>query len=128
MRLDTAADRKQRTLCEATWSDRLWPNLLDTIANQRNRRGTHSTLSEIRGEAFGQIAGDSTNNLPPAVPTGPHHSPSVAFDERFMLKLFRGVSPGPNPELEIGQALTELDPRPAIARLAGAIEYRTEAG
>ena len=45
-----------------------------------------------------------------------------------MLKLFRGVSPGPNPELEIGRILTAHEPRPAVARLAGAIEYRAEAG
>ena len=62
------------------------------------------------------------------LPTGSHHNTSVAFDERFMLKLFRGVSPGPNPELEIGRALTERDPQPAVAKLAGAIEYRGEAG
>jgi maltose alpha-D-glucosyltransferase/alpha-amylase len=45
-----------------------------------------------------------------------------------MLKLFRKVSPGPNPELEIGSALTHCASQPAIARLAGAIEYRSEAG
>ena len=79
------------------------------------RRGT---LSGIRTDAFAQIADDSASDLPHAVPTGSHHNTSVAFDERFMLKLFRGVSPGPNPELEIGHALTESRPA-AGSREAG---------
>jgi maltose alpha-D-glucosyltransferase/alpha-amylase len=128
MRLDTSADREELTICEATWSDRLWPNLFDTIANQRQRRGSRGALTGIRTDAFAQIAANSESDLTHAVPAGSHHNTSVAFDERFMLKLFRGVSPGPNPELEIGHALTDREPQPAVAKLAGAIEYRTEGG
>jgi maltose alpha-D-glucosyltransferase/alpha-amylase len=128
LRISSAETGKQITLCEATWSDRLWPALFAMIANGRRRIGARGTLSGIRTAAFSDITGDeSTIDLPHAVPTGSHHNTSVAFDETFMLKLFRNVSPGPNPELEIGRALTHCDPRPAIARLAGAIEYRGEA-
>ncbi len=128
LRIDVATDRRQLTLCEATWSDRLWPNLLDTIVNQRQRRGLNGTLSGIRAVAFAKIADDSAIDLPHAVPSGSHHNTSVAFDERLMLKLFRGVSPGPNPELEIGRALTNCESASAVPKLVGAIEYRAEAG
>jgi maltose alpha-D-glucosyltransferase/alpha-amylase len=39
---------------------------------------------------------------------GGDHSNSIASaDEQFILKVFRRIEPGPNPEVEIGRALTE---------------------
>jgi maltose alpha-D-glucosyltransferase/alpha-amylase len=51
-------------------------------------------------------------------------SNSVAFvDERHVLKLFRRIEPGPNPEAEIGQALTSRRFERA-PELVGRLEYR----
>jgi maltose alpha-D-glucosyltransferase/alpha-amylase len=129
VRVDSAGGGKPLTLCEATWSDRLWPALFAMIASDHRRMAGRGTLFGVRTSAFPEISGsESIADLSPALPTGSHHNTSVAFDERFMLKLFRHVSLGPNPEVEIGRALTESGSPPAIARLAGAIEYRGEAG
>ncbi|HWW89026.1 MAG TPA: maltose alpha-D-glucosyltransferase [Vicinamibacterales bacterium] len=50
-------------------------------------------------------------------------SNSVAFvNNQYMLKLFRRLAPGPNPEFEIGRFLTEQSFTRA-PRLAGALEY-----
>jgi maltose alpha-D-glucosyltransferase / alpha-amylase len=43
-------------------------------------------------------------------------------DQRYVLKLFRRIEPGPNPEFEIGRALTELG-FTRIPALAGGLEY-----
>ena len=43
-----------------------------------------------------------------------------------MLKLFRRVSPGVNPDLEIGRQLTEHAQLPFVPRVAGALEYESD--
>jgi len=51
------------------------------------------------------------------------HSNTIAIaDDRRVLKLFRRIEPGINPELEIGRALTSHG-FPRVPALAGAIEY-----
>ena len=128
VRVDTSLDGRQLTVCEATWSNRLWPDLFASIGEGKQLRGNHGMLTGIRTEAFAPIFEGWENGLPHATPTGSHHNTSVAFDERFMLKLFRRVSPGANPELEIGSLLTSHGAEPPIAKLAGAIEYRSDSG
>jgi maltose alpha-D-glucosyltransferase/alpha-amylase len=49
----------------------------------------------------------------------------VLFGDRFILKLFRRIHPGVNPDLEIGRFLTEKEFRHAPP-VAGAVEYRRE--
>jgi maltose alpha-D-glucosyltransferase/alpha-amylase len=62
---------------------------------------------------------------------GIDQSNTVAFvSDRYVLKLFRRVDPGPNPEFEIGRVLTEQG-FTRIPALAGALQYErpnTEAG
>jgi trehalose synthase-fused probable maltokinase len=48
---------------------------------------------------------------------------SVVFDGRAILKIFRRVQPGPNPEFEITDFLTRATGFRAAPRLAGSIEY-----
>ena len=47
----------------------------------------------------------------------------VAIGERLLLKAYRRVQPGINPEREIGRFLTEIVPFPHSVPIAGAIEY-----
>ena len=50
---------------------------------------------------------------------------SVVFGGRAILKVFRRLAPGPNPELEITELLTSHTSFRAAPRLGGAIEYET---
>ncbi len=49
---------------------------------------------------------------------------SVVLDDAYILKLFRRVEAGPNPDLEIGRFLTERTSFRNIAPVVGGIEYR----
>jgi trehalose synthase-fused probable maltokinase len=51
-----------------------------------------------------------------------HSNTAVLFEDRFIMKLFRRLEPGPNPDFEIGRHLTRLGFR-GIPRLVGGIEY-----
>jgi trehalose synthase-fused probable maltokinase len=48
---------------------------------------------------------------------------SVAFDRRAILKVFRKLEPGPNPEFEITNFLTRATQFLAAPKLGGSIEY-----
>ena len=51
---------------------------------------------------------------------------SVVFGARVILKIFRKLEPGPNPELEITDFLTRQTGFRATPRLGGAIEYQVD--
>ncbi len=52
---------------------------------------------------------------------------SILFGSKLILKLFRRLERGPNPDFEIGRQLTEAGSFDAIPALAGAIEYAAPA-
>jgi maltose alpha-D-glucosyltransferase / alpha-amylase len=101
--------------------------LLDVIVRRRR----------LRGEA-GDVVGTSTRALRGAlqgegsldpVPMGAEQSnSSLLFGRRMVMKLFRKLDPGPNPELEIGTFLTEKAHFPHVAPLLGSLEYRPRRG
>ena len=52
----------------------------------------------------------------------------VVLGDRLVLKGYRRLRGGINPEIEIGRFLTEVSPFPHIAALCGALEHRDAAG
>ncbi len=62
-------------------------------------------------------------NLPPCRWAGRQRNSSVQFGDELMLKLFRRLDPGVNPELEVGRFLTEKQ-FANVPAVAGALEYR----
>jgi maltose alpha-D-glucosyltransferase/alpha-amylase len=73
--------------------------------------------------AFDQLAGSDFNTLPVARPRGSSSNTVVNIGERLMLKGYRRLRTGLNPELEMGRYLTEVAHYPNCAPLAGALEY-----
>jgi 1,4-alpha-glucan branching enzyme len=53
---------------------------------------------------------------------------SIRFGDRAILKLFRRVEPGPNPDVEVGAYLTDVAGFRGAAPVLGAVEYRPRAG
>lgn len=53
---------------------------------------------------------------------------SVVIDEKLILKLFRQVEPGLNPDMEIASYLTEKTDFSHLARVAGYMVYRSREG
>src|SRR5690606_4073476 len=48
---------------------------------------------------------------------------SIAFDEQLILKLYRKLEPGVNPDIEISQYLTEKPGKLTTARVAATLNY-----
>jgi maltose alpha-D-glucosyltransferase/alpha-amylase len=73
--------------------------------------------------AFARLAGKDYGKLAVARPRGSSSNTVVVIGERLMLKGYRRLRTGTNPELEMGVYLTEVARYPNCAPLAGALEY-----
>jgi maltose alpha-D-glucosyltransferase/alpha-amylase len=66
----------------------------------------------------------AVQNLEPSILRAEQSNTSVIYGNEFILKLYRRLEEGVNPDLEIGRYLTEQKSFPHIAPVAGALEFR----
>jgi maltose alpha-D-glucosyltransferase/alpha-amylase len=102
--------------------------VLGAIARRRRATGGNGTLIGSTTRAFARLRGSETVRLEAALSVAEQSNNSVVFGERLILKVFRRLEEGVNPELEVGRFLTEKTSFAQIARLAGSLEYRRESG
>jgi maltose alpha-D-glucosyltransferase/alpha-amylase len=100
-------------------------SLLVGMARHRRRPGREGELAAWRTQEFTRIRGSGEERLSAAVIKGEQSNTSLVFGERLILKLFRRLQPGLNPDLEIGRFLTERG-FAHIAPVAGGVEYYRE--
>ncbi len=95
-------------------------SLLDLVAGGAAVSGEHGEVRGVPTAAF-------PATLPP-LPVrrvgGEQSNSSVAFGDRLIMKHFRRLADGPNPEEEMTRFLTERARFPHTPRLAGHLEYR----
>jgi maltose alpha-D-glucosyltransferase/alpha-amylase len=85
-------------------------------------------LCALPTQAFADLRGLADAALVPTPLAAEQSNTSVVYGERLILKLFRRVADGVNPDLELGRLLTERTSFPHIARVAGALEYNRDTG
>jgi maltose alpha-D-glucosyltransferase/alpha-amylase len=103
-------------------------SLLSAMARRRRFGGPNGTLVGSTTKAFARLRGPETIRLEAALSVAEQSNNSVVFGERLILKIFRRVEEGVNPELELGRFLTERTDFTQMAPLAGALEYRPDRG
>ncbi len=108
---------RKGAIIDAMLDDDVCNRLMEVVQQEQS-------LRSVRGNAYGlRAAGIDLPAEPLWVRPGADSSNTVAFvNERYVLKLFRRVEPGPNPEFEIGRVLTEQG-FTRIASLSGALLY-----
>jgi maltose alpha-D-glucosyltransferase/alpha-amylase len=100
--------------------------LLDAIGRRRVLKGLAGELVALPGRGFKRLRG---TDVPEPVPLGAEQSnSSILFGDRMILKIFRRVDSGVNPDIEIGRFLTEEAGFPHVPAVAGTIEYRPRRG
>ncbi|MFO7740208.1 MAG: maltose alpha-D-glucosyltransferase [Desulfatiglandaceae bacterium] len=98
--------------------------LLEAIGRRRRRKGTKGELLATPTRLFRRLGdGDEGERPAPSLLHAEQSNTSVVYGDRYILKLFRRVTAGINPDLEVGRFLTERG-FPHIPPVAGAIEYR----
>ncbi len=96
--------------------------LVEAIGRRRRFKGKFGNVAGTPGRAFKSIHGSSAKQDIPPIRTEQSNT-SVACGGRFILKLFRRLEEGPNPDLELGRFLTEKARFAYTPPLAGALEY-----
>ncbi len=102
--------------------------LLDAVERRRRLRGSAGELLATRTQAFRELRGDLETPLRGAVLRAEQSNTSLVYGNRLILKLYRRLSDGVNPDLEMGRYLTERTSYTHVAQVAGALEYRTPKG
>lgn len=117
------------TLCllyDATADKGFCGDILDAIGKRRRFRGEKGAVSAVPGRSFDGLGAVERDKL--GVDSAPvrasSSNTSVTYGDRLILKLFRHLEEGPNPDLEMGRFLTEKACFPHVPPLVGAIEYR----
>jgi maltose alpha-D-glucosyltransferase/alpha-amylase len=100
--------------------------VLDIFDRQKSFRTKRGVVRTRRTEAFGEVRG--TGPLPAKWLGGEQSNTSLTFGQRLIVKLFRRVEPGPNPEVEIGEQLTTRTSFRRVPRVAASIEYEAAGG
>jgi trehalose synthase-fused probable maltokinase len=111
-------------LYDAVWHKACASSLLTSMGRSAEFRGSSGTLVGSATELFDEAA-LSASSASSSVLKGEQSNTSVKFGDAFMMKLYRRVEPGINPELEVGRTLTARH-FPHSPALVGALEYVRE--
>ncbi|HET9229212.1 MAG TPA: maltose alpha-D-glucosyltransferase, partial [Thermoanaerobaculia bacterium] len=110
-------------LYDGLWDPGFASGLLGAIGRRRRFRGEGRELAASPASAFREALAEGS--VPePSILKGEQSNTSVRFEDRFVLKLFRRLEEGINPELEIGRFLTEKTNFRHAPPVAGWLEVR----
>ena len=112
---------------DAFSSQEFLADLLNIIDRQREVPGEKGRLRGFRAASFAGLRPSSDASRPKLL-TGEQSNSSVIYGERLILKFFRRVEDGENPDLEIGRFLTDRACFPYVPRIGGYLEYQSQHG
>jgi maltose alpha-D-glucosyltransferase/alpha-amylase len=98
--------------------------LMKAVGRRRSFKGNSGEIISIPTRLFRRLRGPGDTDLTPARMNVEQSNTSVTYGSQLILKLFRCLEEGINPDVEIGQFLTENTPFANIAQVAGSLEYR----
>ncbi|MBI3091027.1 MAG: maltose alpha-D-glucosyltransferase [Candidatus Tectomicrobia bacterium] len=102
--------------------------LLEAMRRRRTFKGAKGNVTAAPTRAFRRLAGAPGDSLTPVLLRAEQSNTSVVFGERLILKVFRRLGEGVNPDLEIGRFLTEQAGFHGSPPVAGYVEYRVGRG
>ena len=102
--------------------------LLQAMTRRRVWRNDHGELTATPSPALRRHFSREELMLEPAAVRGEQSNTSVTYGDRLILKLFRRLEDGVNPDLEVGKFLTERTEFKQIAPVYGSLDFRTRDG
>jgi maltose alpha-D-glucosyltransferase/alpha-amylase len=123
IRLNERQRPEDGVLYDAVSDPEFGATLLNLIERHRRIKGVTGELSASTTRHFHELRGPSNTPCEAHVLSAEQTNTSIAFGDRLILKLFRRLDAGMNPDLEMSQFLTERHQFPHVPRLAGSIEF-----
>jgi maltose alpha-D-glucosyltransferase/alpha-amylase len=103
--------------------DRFAKSLLEALEAEEQTVTKRGTIRGLRTDAFADLIGPAGQGLRVSRSSADQSNTSIIYGDRLILKLFRRLQPGVNPDYEIGRQLTEKAGFTRVPRIAGALEY-----
>jgi maltose alpha-D-glucosyltransferase / alpha-amylase len=125
--VETTSNHTRGLLYDAVADPAFCGALLDAIARRRSLRGTHGKLLASNTAEFRKLAGDTPLALKASPGRAEQSNTSILYEDKLILKLFRKLEPGVNPDLEMTRYLAD-GPFEHIPPLTGALEYQSDKG
>jgi maltose alpha-D-glucosyltransferase / alpha-amylase len=119
--------RNRGVLYEAIVDEAFVNAMVDGVGRRRRWRGKGGELAGSRTRVFAELRG-ADDHLRATVLRGEQSNTSINLGDRLLLKIFRKLEPGVNPDLEIGRHLTERTSFRRMPQLAGGLEFRAPQG
>ena len=121
LKVQTKDSEQIGVLYDALWNSDFSRTLLSAIGRGCRFTGEMGALIASPTQAYEDLIGGGVS-LDPAVLKAEQSNTSVAYGDRVLLKVYRRVETGINPDLEIGRILTAMN-FPHSPPLAGSLEY-----
>jgi maltose alpha-D-glucosyltransferase/alpha-amylase len=122
-------DAKQTgVVFDATHDATFTQSLLDTLLKRRRWKGRRGDLLVSQFPALRENLDGQADALTASSVKGEQSNTSVVYGDKVIMKLFRRLEPGVNPDLEIGRFLAQRRDFTNTPPLLGAIEYRPPSG
>jgi maltose alpha-D-glucosyltransferase/alpha-amylase len=120
--LATVTGARKGVLFDAWLDDRFALALLDVLGHQEHAKTRRGAVRGSQTSAFAALRGPD-DGLRVSRPEREQSNTSIIYGDRLIMKLFRRIEPGINPDFEIGRQLTEKVRFPRVPAVAGALEY-----
>jgi maltose alpha-D-glucosyltransferase / alpha-amylase len=115
-------------LHDGVYDDNVCMELLSVIENGGELRASDGRIIRgMPGKVFQELRGSAETPLPVRRSTAEQSNTSIVYGDRLILKLFRRLEPGLNPDAEIGRHLTEKTTFDRIPPFTGSIELEPAA-
>lgn len=120
---DPTAEPRAGVLFDAAADRHFAEQLLESFARHRRFRGDSGHLRARTLTSSHRLRDRPPTPLEPSLLRGEQNNTSIAYGDRFVLKIVRWIEDGVNPEVELNQALLEKTSFTSMAPLAGALTY-----
>jgi maltose alpha-D-glucosyltransferase/alpha-amylase len=100
--------------------------MLDAFARRAVAKAGRSSILFEPSHRFAELRGN--DELQPVLAGGEQSNTSIRYGRRLMLKLYRRIESGQNPDAELNEFLSEQAGFAGVPQFAGRICYRDEAG
>ena len=115
-------------LIDALKDEEFLSALLALIQQKAVVHGEKGELRALQTAAYSRLYPAATGPLAPKPVRAEQSNTSVIYGNRLIMKFFRRIQEGINPDLEIGKFLTEKTTFSSVPPLAGWFEYHTRDG
>ncbi len=115
-------------LYDAFGGEGMGRTMLDMIGGRRRAQGRSGSVVGQPLKSFRSLRGPQADQLSVRSLKAEQSNSTIIYGDRLLLKLFRRLDDGVNPDLEIGRFLTETANFPHSPVVAGSVDHQTRSG